>query len=412
MKRQLVAVPILTCLLVAEIALADQLPHIILVMADDHGYGDTGFTGHPFVRTPHLDAMSEAGVVFNRFYASAPVCSPTRASVMTGRHPFRANVPNHGHYMRPHETTIAEALKHAGYVTGHFGKWHLGHVPGRVPTDQGFDEWWSAGNWYDIGHEYIYHNGEQVPPRDGDTSDVLMDVALEWIGRQAKTDKPFLALIWFPSPHGPFEAKEKYTKPYLQYGEKKANYYGELAGVDHAMGRLRRALRDMRIADNTMLWFNSDNGGYGPATDMDPLWGYKGNYYEGGIRVPFFVHWPGVVAPGGSSAEPVIGVDVYPTLLDIAGAQRPDQPLDGVSLLPLLRGEVASLPRRPLFWHFPAYLQSYRTSVLEQPDHLGPGQGIRHRVGRAVQADDAAAPADRAEVAAAQAKVRVDPLRE
>ena len=125
MKRSL-------CLLLLSgllsLASAETRPNIVLVMADDHGYGDTGFTGHPFVQTPHLDAMAKTGVVFNRFYASAPVCSPTRASVMTGRHPFRVNVPNHGHYLRPHETTVAEALGSAGYVTGHFGKWHIGSV--------------------------------------------------------------------------------------------------------------------------------------------------------------------------------------------------------------------------------------------------------------------------------------------
>ena len=118
---------ILTCFVLMPLPVfGEERPNIVIVMADDHGYGDTGYTGHPFVQTPNLDAMAEDGVVFNRFYASAPVCSPTRASVMTGRHPFRTNVPNHGHYMRPHETTIAEALKSAGYVTGHFGKWHIG----------------------------------------------------------------------------------------------------------------------------------------------------------------------------------------------------------------------------------------------------------------------------------------------
>ena len=138
MKRSL-------CLLLLSgllsLASAETRPNIVLVMADDHGYGDTGFTGHPFVQTPHLDAMAKTGVVFNRFYASAPVCSPTRASVMTGRHPFRVNVPNHGHYLRPHETTVAEALGSAGYVTGHFGKWHIGSVQKESPTSPGGARW-------------------------------------------------------------------------------------------------------------------------------------------------------------------------------------------------------------------------------------------------------------------------------
>ena len=141
-------------------AVAESRPHIVLVMADDHGYGDTGFTGHPFVKTPHLDAMAKAGVVFNRFYSSAPVCSPTRASVMTGRHSFRVNVPNHGHYLRPHETTVAETLGSAGYVTGHFGKWHLNGLRGpgvpiidsypNGPKDFGFQKWVSVTNFFDL----------------------------------------------------------------------------------------------------------------------------------------------------------------------------------------------------------------------------------------------------------------------
>ena len=134
-------------LLLSAMLLAGERPHIVLMMSDDHGFGDTGYNGHPFVRTPHLDAMAKVGVVFDRFYAAAPVCSPTRASVMTGRHPFRGNVPNHGHYLRPHEVTIAEALKGAGYVTGHFGKWHIGSVQKESPTSpggQGFDEWLSG----------------------------------------------------------------------------------------------------------------------------------------------------------------------------------------------------------------------------------------------------------------------------
>ncbi len=198
--------------------------------------------------------------------------------------------------------TIAEAVKTAGYATGHFGKWHVGGIPNadggtgrglpdsfcpkpRHPGNQGFDEWWSAGNWYDIGHESIYHNGEQVPPREGDTADVLMDVALEWIAKQAKNKKPFLALVWFPSPHGPHQATPAYAAPYETHGKAKANYYGELAAVDHAVGRLRKALREMKIADNTMLWFCSDNGGAFPLS-TGGLPGGKKWLTEGGTRVP------------------------------------------------------------------------------------------------------------------------------
>ena len=204
MKRQLVAVPILFCLLASQIALAEQRPHIVLVMADDHGYGDTGFTGHPFVRTSHLDAIAEAGVVFDRFYASAPVCSPTRASVMTGRHPFRVNVPNHGHYMRPRETTIAEALKHAGYVTGHFGKWHIGSVQADSPTSPGgagFDEWLSGLNFFD-NDPYLSRNGNYEHLK-GPGTVITMDATIAFLKKHADGNRPIFAVTWFPSPHDP-----------------------------------------------------------------------------------------------------------------------------------------------------------------------------------------------------------------
>ncbi len=166
-------------------------------MADDHGYGDTGFTGHPFVQTPHLDEMAAAGVVFNRFYASAPVCSPTRASVLTGRHPFRVNVPNHGHYLRPDETTIAEALSDAGYVTGHFGKWHIGSVQRDSPTSPGgagFDEWLSGLNFFD-NDPYLSRNGTYVQ-LSGPGSVITMDATLEFLEKHADAlvtaNNPFL----------------------------------------------------------------------------------------------------------------------------------------------------------------------------------------------------------------------------
>ena len=283
-------------------------PNIILCMTDDQGWGDTSYNGHPELKTPNLDAMAASGIRFDRFYAAHPLCSPTRASCLTGRSPVRYLCMSWGHDLPLREVTIAEAVRTAGYATGHFGKWHLGGIPHaeggtgrglpesfcpkpRHPGNQGFDEWFSAGNWYDVGHEHIYHNGEQVPAREGDTSDVLMEVALKWIGKQAADKKPFLAAIWFPSPHAPHIATPEYAAPYAKQGKAKANYYGELAGVDHAMGRLRKALRDLKIADDTMLWFCSDNGGAFPLS-TGGLPGGKKWLTEGGTRVPGILEWP------------------------------------------------------------------------------------------------------------------------
>lgn len=202
MKTSLIAVFCLLCSL--QFGRAEERPHIVLVMADDQGYGDAGFTGHPFVMTPNLDAMAKAGVVFNRFYASAPVCSPTRASVMTGRHPFRGNVPNHGHYLRPNETTIAEALRGAGYVTGHFGKWHIGSVQAASPTcpgQAGFDGWLSGSNFFD-NDPYLSRNGkyEQIK---GPGSVITMDATIAFLNKHKDGGKPMFAVTWFPSPHDP-----------------------------------------------------------------------------------------------------------------------------------------------------------------------------------------------------------------
>ena len=338
-------------------------PNIILCMTDDQGWGDTGYNGHPELKTPNLDAMAAAGVRFDRFFSAHPMCSPTRASCLTGRSPTRYVCMTWGHDLPLREVTIAEAVKTTGYATGHFGKWHLGgieHAAGgtgrglpesfdpkpRHPGNQGFDEWWSAGNNYDLGYEYVYHNGEQVPPRQGDTSDVLMSEALEWIGKQAAAKKPFLAVIWFPSPHGPHQATPEYAKPYEKYGKPKANYYGELAGVDHAMGTLRKALRELKIADNTMLWFCSDNGAASPGS-TGGLPGGKKFLTEGGTRVPGILEWPARIPKPFATTVPACTMDFYPTALELLGITMPDQAgsIDGISLLPLIDGKLTSRPK-------------------------------------------------------------------
>ena len=338
-------------------------PNIILCMTDDQGWGDTSYNGHPELKTPNLDAMAASGIRFDRFYAANPLCSPTRASCLTGRSPLRYCCFSWGHDLPLREVTIAEAVRTAGYATGHFGKWHIGGIPNaaggtgrglpesfcpkpRHPGNQGFDEWFSAGNWYDIGHEHIYHNGRKVPPRKGDTADVLMDVALKWIGRQAANKKPFLAAIWFPSPHGPHKATPQDAAPYARYGQKKANYYGELAAVDRNMGRLRKALREMKIADNTMLWFCSDNGGAFPLS-TGGLPGGKKWLTEGGTRVPGILEWPARVPKPFVTRVPACTMDFYPTTLDLLGIKMPNQiePIDGISLLALIDGKMDRRPK-------------------------------------------------------------------
>ena len=339
-------------LLTALTLTAAERPHIILVMADDQGYGDAGFTGHPFVKTPHLDAMAKNGVVFNRFYASAPVCSPTRASVMTGRHHFRGNVPNHGHYLRPHETTIAEMLSSVGYVTGHFGKWHIGSVQLASPTTpggQGFDEWLSGLNFFDNDPYLGSHKG--YVHAKGPGSVVSMDATIDFLERHHDKGKPMFAVTWFPSPHDPFgeipQGIEGAATLYKEEGGRLAGYFREITLLDQEVGKLRKALRKLDIADNTLVLYTSDNGGLATATSGGRA--RKGSIYEGGLRVPTILEWPARYNPG-TIDTPAFSSDIYPTLLAMTGTKTSaKQPLDGIDLTPVLEGSQTCRP--PMgFW--------------------------------------------------------------
>ncbi|MFO7905744.1 MAG: sulfatase-like hydrolase/transferase [Pirellulaceae bacterium] len=245
---------------IAASAVHADRPHVILVMADDQGWGDTGYNGHPVVKTPNLDAMAEDGLVFNRFYAAAPVCSPTRGSVLTGRHPTRIKITNHGRYMRPQETTIAEALRDAGYVTGMFGKWHVGSAQKDSPVNpgnSGFDEWVIGLNFFD-NDPFLSRNGvvEQIK---GSGSEITIDETISFLRKHRDDEKPMFAIAWFPSPHDPHLEKPSGPDPYE--GVKGADYFREITVLDHAFGRLRQELRTLGIARDTIVWYCSDNGG-------------------------------------------------------------------------------------------------------------------------------------------------------
>jgi arylsulfatase A-like enzyme len=304
------------------------------------------------VKTPHLDAMAKAGVVFNRFYASAPVCSPTRASVMTGRHPFRVNVPNHGHYMRPHETTVAEALKGAGYVTGHFGKWHIGSVQPDSPTSPGgagFDEWLSGLNFFD-NDPYLSRNGEYVHVK-GPGTVISMDATIAFLAKHRDKGKPMFAVTWFPSPHSPFgELPQNVPNAKTLYNDQKkmAGYFREITLLDEQVGRLRAALRKLGIERNTLLFYCSDNGGLAAGSSGGRA--KKGSIYEGGLRVPAILEWP-AKHKSKSIDTPAFTSDLYPTLVAIAGAKVKHQPpLDGIDLTPVISGKQTTRP--PMgFWH-------------------------------------------------------------
>ena len=362
-------------------------PNIILCMADDMGWGDPGFNGNSMIKTPHLDRMAKAGMRLTRFYSGAPVCSPTRGSCLTGRHPYRYGIffANSGH-MRTEEITLAEALKTQGYTTGHFGKWHLGTLlpdysgkgAGRRPRENymtpamsGFDEWFSTeyavATWdpydpavfhgkkkdYDTRALY-WHNGRNITEGlKGDDSRIIMDRAIPFIRKAVEGSKPFLAVIWFHAPHAPVVAGPPYRAMYSRYSEDEQHYYGCITALDEQVGRLRRELRALGIADNTMLWFCSDNGPEGKdgkqgryRGSAGPFRGRKRSLFEGGVRVPGLLEWPARIKAGRITDVPCSTSDYFPTVLDVLGFQmkgRPE-PIDGVSLLGLIEGTMTERP--------------------------------------------------------------------
>ncbi len=345
-----------------------KLPNVILVMADDQGWGDVGYYGHPLLKTPVLDEMAASGLRLDRFYAAAPVCSPTRGSVMTGRHPNRFGCFSWGYTLRPQEITVAEAMKKAGYVTGHFGKWHLGPLRPDSPVcpgASGFDEWVSSPNFYD-NNPLMCHNGKVVQLK-GESSLVTVEEALKFIRRCVRNKQRFLAVIWFGSPHLPHRAAPRFRKLYKDQPKALQNYLGEISGIDAAVGKLRQELRRLGVAENTLLWYCSDNGPTKHGSNGG-LRGYKGSLWEGGVRVPAIIEWPAEIKQPRTSTFPCCTSDIYPTLLDIVGVSMPQQPpLDGVSLLPLLEGKAERRSKPIGFWVYPAKgIPTRSTKLLEE----------------------------------------------
>lgn len=355
---------------------ASALPNIILCMADDQGWGDTGYNGHPELRTPHLDQMAREGLRFERFYSAAPVCSPTRGSCLTGRHPQRYGIPyaNTGH-LKKKEISLAEVLQSKGYRTGHFGKWHLGTLttkikdanrgrPGNtkdyaLPSDHGFDvyfateskvpTYWKKGDYESYGTHYWTGPDEMVPASQirGDDSRLIMDRALPFIRETVTKKQPFFTVIWFHAPHLPVVSAPPYTDGYTQHPD----YYGCLTALDEQIGRLRAELKTLGIEDHTMIWYCSDNGPEGnnsaPGSSKN-LRGRKRSLYEGGVRVPGLLVWPAMVKEPRTIEIPCSTSDYFPTVLEALGHPLPPEqarPYDGVSLLPLIKGTMKERPR-------------------------------------------------------------------
>lgn len=373
------AFAVLVVLSGAVCAMGSKKPNIVLVMADDQGWGQVGYNGHPKLKTPHLDAMAAAGIRFNRFYAAGPVCSPTRASVLTGRTHNRTGVPSHGHNLCLQEKTLPQALKKAGYATGHFGKWHLNGIRGpgvpiladdaNHPGKYGFEEWLSVTNFFDL-NPLMSRNGK-FEEFKGDSSDIIVAEALKFIERKKVAEVPFLAVIWYGSPHNPMRALKKDVQA---PGGNLGHHLGELVAIDRSVGALRKGLRDLGIEKNTLVWYCSDNGGL----TVDPhacgnLKGHKGSLFEGGIRVPGIIEWPGRIKPAVTDV-PASTMDIMPTIVDLLDLPEDSQLAvrDGESLMPLLEGQVLTRQR-------PIPFRSKNAAALIDGDYKLLGTSVRRK---------------------------------
>jgi len=370
----------------------NKSPNIILIMCDDLGWGDTGFNGNTKIKTPNLDMLAGRGITFKRFYSASAVCSPTRGSCLTGRNPYRYGIPtaNAGR-MKKEEITLPELLKDSGYATGHFGKWHLGTLttkikdanrgrPGdsthySIPTMHGYDTYfvteskvptydpmWKPRNFNEEKGESLRYGWKAVTNKneaepygtyywkgketaetenlEGDNSRVLMDRVIPFIEDAVKNNNPFFSVVWFQTPHLPVVADEEMMTAYSEYSHQEQIYYATISGMDEQVGRLWKKLEELGQAENTMIWFCSDNGPErGTPGTSGPFRERKRSLYEGGIRVPAFCVWPAGVEGGQKTDFPAFTSDYLPTVLDVLEINYPDdRPLDGISLKDLLNG--------------------------------------------------------------------------
>jgi len=371
-------------------------PNILFVLVDDMGWRDLGCYGHKILETPNIDKLAGAGMRFTDAYAACPICGPSRAAIMTGKFPSNTGfVDNYisemkgtklgrsrqNQFMEPKDVTLAEALKAGGYQTAFIGKWHLSASDEiRLPTDQGFDVNVAGCSW---GHPCKgYFAPYQIPakgfkegPKGEYLPDRLTTEAIRIMDDFSREDKPWLLYMSYYTVHGPFQSKPEKAKKYAEKARraqvelKNPKYAGMVESLDENVGRMLDWLDGKGLRENTIIVFTSDNGGMVRATDNLPLRSYKGDLYEGGIRVPCIVDWPGAIKPGSVCNTPIHGVDFYATMLAMAGLpQQPENHQDSVNLVPLLKGE-SNFERGPLVWHYPV--------AVPHIPHSHPGSVIR-----------------------------------
>lgn len=386
----------------------ERHPNVLLILADDLGYEDLGFQGSKEIQSPNLDQLAKNSIRFTDGHVTASVCSPSRAGLMTGRYQQRfgheANTPSFPNGMDLEEVTMAQRMKSLGYRTAVIGKWHLGATDQQYPTQRGFDLFYglregSRSYFYEPkksdkpgNHRAIELNGKQVE-FDGYLTDVLGDQAAEYI--QQPSEKPFFVFLSFTAPHGPMHATEDDLKRIAHITNKRRRTYAAMVwAMDRAIGNVVKHLKKSGEFDNTLIWFLSDNGGATNNSSSNlPLAGHKGIKFEGGIRVPFLMHWPAKFPKGRVEDRLVSALDILPTSVAAAGGEvetesSKNRPLDGVNLLPYLTNENTGVPHQKLYWHklwFSAmrngpwkliYVQDYGYALYNLNDDLGESQNL------------------------------------
>lgn len=344
-------------------------PNILLILSDDHGYGDVSCHGGPNIHTPNIDAIAGEGVRFSQFYANSPVCSPSRAALMTGCFPDRVGVPgvirthpeNSWGYFAPGATTLPEVLARAGYHSTLVGKWHLGLEPENHPCERGFDvfrgflgdmmdDYYTHRRWE---HNYMRHNHQVIDPR-GHATDIFTDYAIETLEQRAAAANPFFLLLAYNAPHTPIQPPDEWVEAVQKrepgVSEQRAKYIALVEHMDAGIGRVREALRRTGLDQDTLLVYVSDNGGQLDVGACNgPLRGAKQEMYEGGIRVPCCAAWPAHIPPRTVSHQPAMLMDLFPTVCEAAGAAPPDD-IDAQSILPTMLGEEQDFGERTYYW--------------------------------------------------------------
>lgn len=350
-------------------SLAAKSPNIVVFLVDDMGWGDLGCYGNKVIKSPNLDKFATEGVKFTQCYSACGVCSPSRASILTGRTPYRNGVwrwipGGHSTHLRESEITMPELLKEKGYDTCHVGKWHLnGHFNSDEqpqPDDHGYNHWMATQNNASPNHKNPKNfvlNGEEMGPLEGFSAPLVATEGVRWLKEVRDKEKPFLLSVWTHEPHLPIESAEEFMKPYAHIDDEGIRqHHGNITQLDHAFGIVMKGLDELGLRENTIVFFTSDNGPEGKARrgrtqgSTGGLRGRKRDSHEGGIRVAGLVRWPGKIEPATVSDVPVIGSDIFSTVLDIVDIPLPkDRTIDGVSMIPAFAGKKLERPV-PLFW--------------------------------------------------------------